>query len=54
MPRLRATLFCVPAGMIPRVARVPVKALGHGKNRAIAAADHEHADPLREGVLDHP
>ena len=23
------------------------------KNRAIAAADHEHADPLREGVLDH-
>ena len=27
---------------------------GHGKNRAIAAADHEHADPLREGVPDHP
>ena len=26
MPRLRAMLFCVPLGMIPRVARMPIKA----------------------------
>ena len=26
---------------------------GHRKNRAIAAADHEHTNPLCEGVLDH-
>ena len=26
---------------------------GHGRNGAVAAADHEHADPLREGILDH-
>ena len=27
MPRLRAVLFCVPMGMIPRVARVPARIL---------------------------
>ena len=27
---------------------------GHGRNGAVTAAYHEHADPLREGILDHP
>ena len=27
---------------------------GHGRNGAVTAAYHEHTDPLREGILDHP
>ena len=27
---------------------------GHGRNGAVPAANHEHADALRESILDHP
>ena len=49
IPRLRATLFCVPVGMIPRVAFVARQRYCHGINRTVTPTHHEHADFILRG-----